>query len=138
MTVGERVDDGNRGGFGRARNLFVLEGADHEGACVAADDPRAVLERFAAPELEIGAVQEDGDAAEASHGRTERDARARRRLDEVEAYRFAGKHVRPAVGLGLELRRAPKQVCEIIGAQVRRSEKVFHWIIPRETESRAA
>ena len=64
VAVGERVDHRDRRGGREAADVVVGEGADDEGAGVAADDPGGVLDGLAPAELELVGSDDLGDAAE--------------------------------------------------------------------------
>ena len=71
------------GGGREAADVVVGEGADDEGAGVAAHDPGGVLDGLAPAELELVGSDDLRDAAEVADGGAEGQAGAGRRLGEV-------------------------------------------------------
>src|SRR5919202_3698226 len=87
--VREAVDDGNVRVLRKLVDVRLGEGADHDPVQVAGEDACGVLDRLAAPELEVAGGEVEGGAAELEHSDLERDAGARRGLLEDHPERSA-------------------------------------------------
>ena len=115
VQVGERVDDRDRRRSREAPDVVVVEGADDEGAGVAAHHPGGVLDRLAPAELELGRSDDLGDAAEVGDGGAERQPRPGRRLGEVGDDRVAAEQLRPGVRILADLLAEAQQVHQVVG-----------------------
>ena len=89
QQIGQGVDDGDVGISGELLHLLMLEGADHHAVEVARQDARRVLDRLAAPDLQVAVREEERLPAELEHARLEGDARPRRGFLEDHAERLA-------------------------------------------------
>ena len=107
----------------------MLEGAQHDGIDVLAEDAGEVGHALALAQADLAAAQEDAGAAELGHGRLEADARAQRRLLEDHAEDAARQQRRVLAALpwaAFSRRGLVQQVVDFVGAQVEQIEKVTH------------
>jgi hypothetical protein len=111
----------------KALDHRLFEGADHHHVAHPRDHLRGVLDRLAALQLRIAAVQVDRRTAELLHAGFERQARARARLLEDHHQRTIAE--RPVLAVGLELGLDPARPLEqmrVLGARaIPELEKVF-------------
>ena len=114
LGVGQPVDDGHVGVLGQLLDVGLGEGADHDRVDVAREHPGRVLDRLAAPELQVGGREVEAYAAELGDADLERDARSRRRLLEEHGQCPAGEEL---VGIPLCLR-----TLELVGQVERRCQ----------------
>ena len=92
-AVGQAVDDGD-GRVGRELlDIGLGERPDHDRVEVAREDDGRVLDRLAAPELQVAGREVEAGAAELVDPDLERDARSRRGLLEDHPERSAGEEV---------------------------------------------
>jgi hypothetical protein len=75
QQVGEAIDHRQAADL-QAQQRLVLHHARHDRVHVAGEDVAGVLDRLAAPELQVADGEEEGVAAELGHPSLERDARA--------------------------------------------------------------
>jgi hypothetical protein len=81
-VVSQAVDDGHGSVLGERVHVGLRERPDHDPVHVAGEDDRGVLDRLAAPELEVVRGQVEARAAELGDPDLEAHARARGRLRE--------------------------------------------------------
>jgi hypothetical protein len=93
LLVGEPVDDGDRGVLGKLVDVGLRERAHDDPVQVAREDVCGVLDRLAAPELELVGGEEERKAAELGNSDAEGDTRPRRGFREDQADRAAGEEV---------------------------------------------
>src|ERR1700752_5273748 len=112
---------------GEALDDRLLESPDHHHV----DHPRYhsgdVLDRLAARELRVAAVQIDSDAAELVHSRLERHPRSRGRLLEHHRQRAIAKRLVQLVALELLLdpARALEEVLQLLAAEIPELQEVL-------------
>jgi hypothetical protein len=128
LEVRQRVDHGN-GRRGREQLQALLFERSHDDRIhVPRQRPTRVLDRLAAPELQLGRRQRDGVTACRLHGDVERDPRPGRGLLEDQGDRAPGQSVGVVAGLGLDLGGQVEQVAELARGQVvdRQEVSVVH------------
>ena len=120
VFVGQAVDHRHARVRGEALDDRLLERADHHDVDHARDHARDVLDRLAARELRVAAIQVDRDAAELVHAGLERHAGARRRLLEHHRQRAVAQRLVELVALEalLDPARALEQVVELVAREV--------------------
>ena len=79
-VVGEPVDDRDVRGGGELVHVGLREGADHDPVEVAGENGARVLDRLAAPELQVAGREVERGAPQLEHPHLEADARPRRGL----------------------------------------------------------
>ena len=79
--------------LGELLDVLLREGADHDRVEVAVEDVRRVLDRLAAPQLEVARGQVEAGASELVDPDLERDARPRRGLLEDHPERSSGEEL---------------------------------------------
>ena len=129
VLVGETVDHRDARVCGEALDDRLLERADHHDVDHPRDHARDVLDRLAARELRVAAVQVDRDAAQLVHPRLERDPRARRCLLEHHRERAVAQRLVDLVALEplLDPARAREQVIELLLREIAKLEEVPGW-----------
>ena len=126
VLVGEAVDHRHARVRGEALDDRLLEGADHHDVDHPRDHARDVLDRLAARELRVVAVEVDRDAAQLVHARLERHAGARRRLLEHHRERAVAQRLVELVALEalLDPARAREQVIVLVASETRELQEV--------------
>src|SRR5439155_4957781 len=104
----------------------LFERADHHAVDHPRDDARNILDRFAARELRVAAIEVDRDAAELIHSRLERHPRARASLLENHRQRAIAKRLVELVALEtvLDPARACEQMVEFLPREIAELEEV--------------
>ena len=127
VFVGEAVDHRHARMRGEALDDRLLERADHHDVDHPRDHARDVLDRLAARELRVAAIQVDRDAAQLVHPGLERHARARRRLLEHHRERAVAQRLVELVALEplLDPARAREQVVELVEREVAELEEML-------------
>ena len=120
ILVGEPVDDRDAGMRREAFDDGLLEGANHDHVDHSRDDPSEVLDRLAARELCVAAIEVDGNPTELVHAGLERDARARGSLLEHHRQGSIAQRLVDLVALEtfLDPARAVEQVVELVAAEI--------------------
>ena len=120
VFVGEAVDHRHPRVFSEAFDDGLLERADHHDVDHARDHPRDVLDRLAARQLRVAAIQVDRDAAELVHARLERHAGARGRFFEHHRQCAVAQRLVEFVALEslLDPLRAGEQVVELVAREI--------------------
>ena len=108
-VIGQPVDHRDVGVLGELLDVLLREGPDHDRVQVALEHVRRVLDRLAAPELEVVRGEVEPVAAELDDADLERDPGARRRLLEDHPERPAREEL---VRLAL-LAELLELVCEV-------------------------
>ena len=87
--IGQGIDDRNVGILGELLHLLMLEGADHHAVEIAREDASRILDRLAAPDLQVAVREEECLPAKLKHARLKGNARPRRGFLEDHAERLA-------------------------------------------------
>ena len=120
QQVRQRIDDRDARPLCKLLHAVMAERADHDAVEVARQHARRILDRLAAPELQVAVRQEQRLSAELVHARFERNARARRGLLENHAERLALEDMVLHARLlhGLELLGEREDLVELVERQV--------------------
>ena len=125
-SVSALIDRDRRRG-GEPADVVVGEGADDEGAGVAAHDAGGVLDGLASAELELVGSDDLGDATEVGDGGAEGEPGPGRRLGEVGDDRVAAEQLGVAVRVAARTCSLSRSRCvEVVGAEVGDAEEVLH------------
>ena len=129
VFVGEPVDHRHARMRGEALDDRLLKRADHHDVHHPRNYARNVLDRLAARQLRIAAVQVDRDAAQLIHAGLERHARARRRLLEHHRERAIAQRLIDLVALEpiLDPARALEQPRELVAREIAELQEVLGW-----------
>ena len=129
VFVGEPVDDRHARVRREPLDDRLFERADHHDVDHPRDDARNILDRLAARELRVAAIQVDRDAAQLIHSRLEGHPRACARLLENHRQRSIAKRLVELVALEtvLDPASACEQMIEFLLREIAELKEVLGW-----------